>query len=314
MQSLRIMTYNVRYFSHVTRGLASTARAMSGIARSIAALDPLPDIICLQEVETASLRANLAHRRSGPEETQLSRLMELLHAAISAAGRNDAYAAYYFPAHTYALRTVNLYTTGLAILAHHDFTVAHHNAAAPQDITHRRLSAVRGLKQTRISAHLRFRHKSGHDIDIFNTHLSLPASLTRKFWLARDRMGYGDNQLEEAKNLVEFIDAEKTSDRFVVVGDFNALPESPVYRFLEERGLGDGFKRLVPGDGRKWPTAGFLNLRMHLDHLFAGPGIEWIDLEGSSPFGERMSSFHGLSDHVPLIARCRVRDQGEGSR
>ncbi len=307
MPSLRIMTYNVRYFSHVTRGLASTARAMSGIARAIAALEPLPDIICLQEVETASLRANVAHRRAAPDDTQLSRLMALLHAAIAAAGKSDAYAAYYFPAHAYRLRSLNLYTTGLAILAHQDFSVAHHNAGEPYDITHRRLRAIRGWKQTRISAHLRFQHKSGDTVDIFNTHLSLPASFTRKFWLGRERMGWGDNQLEEAKNLARFIDAEKASDRFVVVGDFNALPDSPVYRYLaEEVGLRDGFRRLVSVDERKWPTAGFLNLRMHLDHLFAGPEIEWVDLDGSRPFGERSSSFHGLSDHVPLIARCRV--------
>ncbi|MSP62181.1 MAG: hypothetical protein EXR72_17980 [Myxococcales bacterium] len=303
------MTYNVRYFSHGTRGLASTARAMQGIAKAIAALDPLPDIVCLQEVETSSLRANIAHRRVDPGDTQLSRLMALLHAAIGAAGKSDAYEAYYFPAHAYTLtRATNLYTTGLAILAHRDYHIGHHNAARPRDITHRRLQLVRGLKQTRISAHVRFEHKSGHSVDVFNTHLSLPASLTTKFWLSRNRMGYGENQLEEARNLVEFIDAEKASDRFIVVGDFNALPDSPVHRYLTDGcGLHDGFTLLGQSDARKWPTAGFLNLRMHLDHLLAGPGIEWLDLDGSDPFGARGSRFFGLSDHIPLIANCRVR-------
>jgi len=90
---LRVMTYNVRYFSHGTRGLAATARAMAGIAGAIAELETLPDIVCLQEVETASLRANLAHPRRGKGETQLSRLMELLHDAIDARGKVDRYAA-----------------------------------------------------------------------------------------------------------------------------------------------------------------------------------------------------------------------------
>src|SRR5579871_3358866 len=105
------MTYNVRYFSHGTRGLASTARAMHGIATAIADLDPLPHVVCLQEVETASLRANLAHPRREKEDTQLSRLMELLHAEIAARGKQDQYAAYYFPADSYSItRATNLYT------------------------------------------------------------------------------------------------------------------------------------------------------------------------------------------------------------
>src|SRR5262245_58835646 len=129
MAALRLMTYNVRYFSHGTRGLAATARAMAGIARAIAELEPLPDIVCLQEVETASLRANLAHPRRDKDDTQLSRLMELLHASIAVRGRSDTYAAYYFPAHAYTLtRATNLFTTGLAILAHTDFVVDRHNA------------------------------------------------------------------------------------------------------------------------------------------------------------------------------------------
>jgi endonuclease/exonuclease/phosphatase family metal-dependent hydrolase len=312
MATIRIMTYNVRYFSHGTRGLASTRRSMAGIARAIAELDPLPDIVCLQEVETASLRANLAHWRERKDDTQLSRLMALLHRELSEAGKEDGYEGYYFPAHAYTLtRATNFFTTGLAILARRGFSVDRHNAEAPRDITHRRLQLVRGLKQTRISAHLRIAHPSGQTIDIFNTHLSLPATWTAEFWFSRNRMGYGRNQLVEAKNLVNFIDGERTSDRFLVVGDFNALPGSTVYRYLtEERGLVDAFCTVAGCDAdelRRWPTAGFLNLRMHLDHVFTGPGIEWIDFDESDPFGRRGARFHGLSDHVPLIARCRVR-------
>jgi endonuclease/exonuclease/phosphatase family metal-dependent hydrolase len=284
---------------------------MRGIARAIAALDPLPHIVCLQEVETASLRANLAHPRATPGETQLARLMDELHAQIVAAGKADTYQAYYFPAHAYTLsKATNLYTTGLAILAHRDFTIHHHNADRPMDITHRRIRLVRGLKQTRISAHVRFDHVCGRSVDIFNTHLSLPASLAREFWLSRDRMGYGKNQLEEAKKLANFIDQERASDRFIVVGDFNALPGSPVHRFLtDERGLRDAFRvthRTDDSEDRKFATAGFLNLRMRLDHVFTGGGIDWLDFDDTAPFGKK-SPFHGLSDHVPLIARCRLR-------
>ena len=46
-----------------------------------------------------------------------------------------------------------------------------------------------------------------------------------------------------------------------------------------------------------------MRLRMHLDHLFSGNGVRWLDMEGTQPFGDRSSPFFGKSDHMPLIAR-----------
>jgi len=45
---------------------------------------------------------------------------------------------------------------------------------------------------------------------------------------------------------------------------------------------------------------------MHLDHVFAGRGIRWLDFDETHPFGDRTAAFHGLSDHMPMVARCRV--------
>ena len=238
MPAVRVITYNVRYFGHGTRGLASTAKSMERIAGALATLDPLADVICLQEVETTSLRSNLAHP-SPDGETQLERLMAMLHRALHVAGKRDTYEAYYFPAHAYKLSAAPLYTTGLAVIAKRDFNVSHHNALEPHDITHRRsrIHPVKKLKQTRICAHLRVVHKSGLDLDIFNTHLSLPTTFSSAFWLEPRRMGWGPNQLEEAMNLARFVTKERKSERFVVVGDFNALPGSPVYRALRDIGL-----------------------------------------------------------------------------
>src|SRR5438045_2454421 len=70
-EPLRIMTYNVRYFGHATRGIASTGKAILRIAKSIAGMEPTPDLVCLQEVETQSIRSNSMTRRWYPEETQL---------------------------------------------------------------------------------------------------------------------------------------------------------------------------------------------------------------------------------------------------
>jgi endonuclease/exonuclease/phosphatase family metal-dependent hydrolase len=311
MSPLRILSYNVRYFGHGTRGLASTSAAMRRIAEAISALEPLPAIVCLQEVETRSLRSTVAHRG---EDTQLERFMQMLSVALAGARRPDAYDAYYFPAHAYRISArTHAYTTGLAVLAHADFAVDHHNAEMPHDITHRRLHPIRRFKQTRICAHVRFRHRTARaagPIDVFNTHLSLPSTLSRAFWTQPRRMGWGPNQIEEARNLVRFVERERKSDRFVVVGDFNALPGSPVYRCLvEEHGWIDAFAlryRLSLDELAGWPTAGFMRMRMHLDHVFGGRAIRWIDFDDTHPFGDRTAPFHGLSDHMPMVARCRV--------
>ncbi len=310
MRPVRVITYNVRYFGHGTRGLASTSKAMDRIAGALASLDPLADIICLQEVETTSLRSNFAHP-SPDGETQLERLMSRLHTALHAAGKRDLYEAYYFPAHTYRLSVTPIYTTGLAVIARRDFKVSHHNAGSPHDITFRKIHPVKKLKQTRICAHLRVEHDSGFDLDIFNTHLSLPTTFSREFWLEPRRMGWGPNQLEEAKNLLGFVKKEKRSDRFLLVGDFNALPGSPVYRMLLESGLlCDPFAlhfRFGEEDLVGWPTAGFMNLRMHLDHVFSGNALEWRDFDGCHKFGQKNGLFGGLSDHVPILGSFIVR-------
>ena len=51
----------------------------------------------------------------------------------------------------------------------------------------------------------------------------------------------------------------------------------------------------------KWPTAGFMNLRMHLDHMFSGEGLRWLDFDDTHRFGQRNGVFRGLSDHVPIV-------------
>jgi endonuclease/exonuclease/phosphatase family metal-dependent hydrolase len=309
---LRILSYNVRYFGHATRGLASTKAAMNRIARALSGLEPVPAIVCLQEVETRSLRSTVAHRG---EETQLERFMQMLSAALADESKADAYKAYYFPAHAYRLSSgTHVYTTGLAVLAHADYAVDQHNAGTPHDITHRRMHAIRRFKQTRICAHVRFRHRTERSwgpVDVFNTHLSLPSAMSRAFWTEPRRLGWGPNQIEEAKNLVRFVDRQRTSDRFVVVGDFNALPGSPVYKYLvEEHGWIDAFAqryRLSQKELEGWPTAGFMQMRMHLDHVFCGGGLKWLDFDDTCVFGDRTARFHGLSDHMPMVGRCRVR-------
>ena len=308
-EPLRVMTYNVRYFGHPTRGIASTGKAITRIARTIASMETTPDLICLQEVETQSIRSTSMTRLWFPEETQLDRLMTELTAALRHAKKTEHFTAYYFPAHKYRLtERTNIYTTGLAVLAKDTLDVAHHNAESPHDITHRRMA--RRLKQTRICAHVAFEREDGLRFDVFNTHLSLPSFLSKAFWTGDARMGFGKNQVTEAEEVLRFVERARKSDNFLIVGDFNSLPGSPVDRLLrEEGGLLDAFRTIhgepTDKEARSFGTAGFLNLRMHLDHVYSSPGTRWLDFEGTEKFGAG-GDFDGLSDHVPLIGRCKM--------
>src|SRR5712671_40946 len=116
VEPLRILSYNVRYFGHALRGLASTRMGKRSIARGIASLAPLPHIVCLQEVETSSLRSTLAFRPAKPEETQLESFMAELERAFQELDRPFPYEAFYFRAHANRIGTRALSTMGLAVV------------------------------------------------------------------------------------------------------------------------------------------------------------------------------------------------------
>ena len=315
---LRIVTYNVRYFGHALKGLASTRASQRGIAARLAALVPLADLVCLQEIETISLRSRLAFGRSPGNpgalrgETQLESFMAQLERAFAERGAESPYEGFYFRAHVNQVRTIPIYTTGLAILVNRArVKVEDHNVESPDHITHHHVERWRDRKQTRICAHMRVTTLGGKPLHVFNTHLSLPTPFARQFWSERRRMGWGPNQLHEARTLWGFVARHARREPYVVCGDFNSAPGSPVWRYLvadvglrcpaAELGLVD------PARPSAFPTAGFLRLRMHLDHVFYGNGIRWLDLEGTRPFGDRAGAFAGLSDHVPIVGRFHVR-------
>lgn len=305
---LRIVSYNVRYFGHAMKGLASTRGPKRRVASALASLDPLPDVVCLQEVETASFRSSWAHKKAHPGETQLEAFMGRMQEVFAAQGRDMPYDAYYFRAHRYGVGEFSLYTTGLAILVHRRrLRVDRHNSEAPARITHNHVEALQDLKQSRICAHMRLRLPDDTPVHVFNTHLSLPTPFAREFWTTRDKMGSGINQLHEARALSQLVRQHSGGEPFLVCGDFNSPPGSPVFRYLAgEAGLTCAQKACGQIDGelpRAFPTAGFMHLRMHLDHIFSGPGVRWLDTDGTRPFGDPKSIFFGLSDHMPLIAR-----------
>jgi endonuclease/exonuclease/phosphatase family metal-dependent hydrolase len=308
MPPLRLASYNVRYFGHGLRGLAGTRRTQRLIAAAVASMDSPPDILCLQEVESVSLRSRVAHRPTRTPQTQLEAFMEELKEAFLQRSRPFLYEGYYFRAHAYRLGRLPLYTTGLAVILNtRRLRVRGHNAAAPASITHHYLHRWKDTKQTRICAQLQLEDDAGRSFTLFNTHLSLPTPFHRAYWTSRDKMGFGVNQLEEAKTLAAFVRTHARAGPFVVCGDFNSPPVSPVYRYLTEvAALTDvqvALGQVDPSSPRGFPTAGFLRLRMHLDHVFCGGSARWLDLDGTYPLGQRDNPFQGLSDHVPIIGR-----------
>lgn len=307
---MRLVTYNVRYFGHGLKGLASTAGSKQRIADALANLDPLPELIALQEVETRSIRSGIAHRGSGPVETQLEAFMRHLADRFRAAGKTLPYRAWYFPAHVYRLGPVKLYTTGLAVLVDtRRLEVLADNNQRPQPITHVVNERIRAVKQTRIAAHLHLADLHGHAFHLFNTHLSLPTAWAKEFWSQPQKMGFGLNQVKEAARVAEYAQQVAKGEPYLIVGDFNAAPATPVYSMLTgEAGLTgaqEALKQIDLRDPRAFSTAGFMHLRMHLDHIF-GREVSFLDLDGTHRFGAVESPFNGLSDHVPLISRFEL--------
>src|SRR5690606_13922281 len=288
-----------------------TRTGIRRIARMVASLDPIVDVVCLQEVESRSLRASFSTwgTREAPQG-QLEVLMAELRRALRERGRSEEYVAHYFPAHTYRITDrTNLYTTGLAILVRGRLSVVEQNLGRADDITLRRRMAR--LKQTRICAHVTVEDPIlRRRVDVFNTHLSLPGVFYREFWQSQRRMGFGPNQVAEARRIAAAIAHRRTSDDVVLVGDFNAAPGSPVDRVIQdEAGLVDALGRTLDHErAERWSTAGFMRARMNIDRIYSSPGVRWLDFQGSVPFDEHAApsfrsrfGFGGLSDHVPLF-------------
>src|SRR5215475_2581649 len=177
---LRIVSYNVRYFGHALRGLATTRTSLERIGQKLTSLTPLADVICLQEVETRSLRSTLAFRGTN---TQLEAVMAAFEAAFARSKLVFPYDAFHFRAHSYQFRSTTLYTTGLAVIVNRNrLRVEGHNVLTPHAITHHHVARLKDTKQSRICAHVRLATPEGQGFHVFNTHLSLPTPFTREFW------------------------------------------------------------------------------------------------------------------------------------
>lgn len=302
MRPITVMTWNVRYFGHGLRGLSSTEGGMRRVASALASLDELPDLVALQEVETRSMRAGL---RGLP---QLDRFLRVLDDALAHVGRPERFSGIYYPAHRYKLGPIPpMYTTGLAMLVGPRLDVDVDNADAPHDITHVRIPSFRRLKQRRVVAHARVRVRgSAETLDVFNTHMSLPAFFEVGPTQVSERMGDGSNQVAEVRALLDYVATRRVGPS-VIVGDFNTRPGSPTYQAVLDAGFTDAFAHANELDEaalHAHATAGFASRRMHIDHMFSSPDVRWARVD-SDRFGMG-GRFHGISDHNPKIGRLTL--------
>ncbi|MBT9560227.1 MAG: endonuclease/exonuclease/phosphatase family protein [Myxococcales bacterium] len=305
---IRLLSWNVRYFSHATRGITSLDQTQRGIASVIAKMDPQPDIIALQELDDFSIRSVIGRAggrsKRGEPVSNFDRFFESLNRESLERG-GHLYQAQFYPAQGHK-GGLPLYSTGLGILYRSSLQQVDHNGPEPHDITHRRISQLSKLKQKRICAWGRFRDGE-QEFDVFNTHLSLPAFLKRASGPTGGRFGESDNQVKEIESLLDFVSRTSDLDATVLVGDFNALPGSRVYSTVAER-LRDAHATHIgapPDHMVHMHSAGFMNLRYRLDHVFAGRRIQFHDFHDTAPYG-RTHPWVALSDHSPLVGRFSV--------
>lgn len=302
MRPITVMTWNVRYFGHGLRGLSSTEGGMRRAATALASLDELPDMIALQEVETRSFRAGLGGL------PQLARFLRVLDDTLEERGRPERFSGLYYPAHRYKLGPMPpVYTTGLAMLVGDRLDVDADNSDAPHDITHVRIPSFRRLKQRRVVAHARVRLRGTEQtLDVFNTHMSLPAFFEVGPTRVPERMGHGSNQVAEVRALLDYVESRRAGAS-VIVGDFNTRPGSPTYQHIVSAGFHDAFalaNDLDEAAMHDHATAGFASRRMHIDHMFSTPDVSWAQVD-SDRYGTR-GRFHGISDHTPKIGRLSL--------
>ena len=268
---MRLLTWNVRYFGHATRGLRATTARLQAIAAALARSDA--DLVALQEVEGPSLRGGLGRG-------QADRLAEALHAAGS-----RRWTVLPFPAHRYAVGAVAVTAPGLLWLVREGLEVEDHGAT---EITHVRLPAAEAVKQRRIAAWIRL-----PGVTVVNTHLSLPAFLEVGLHRLPEAMGHGSNQAEEVHNLLSVVDRVAPGPA-VVAGDLNSAPGSPAHGALLDAGFVD------PWADDPVHTAGFGPRRMAIDHVL-GRGVGLHD--PSRWTVDDAGPYTGLSDHVPKAVR-----------
>lgn len=172
---------------------------------------------------------------------------------------------------------------GNAILAHHPMVATHEVKLAPLD-------------DYRVAAHVRLA-VHGRLLDAYVTHLHHTTE--------------GDSiRARQVLDLLAFMDTTRAPGALLLGGDFNAAPDAPELRPIQER-LADTYALLHPGEAT--PPITTLNIAMghsprRIDYIFAGP--DHLQTVASEIFLDApTTSGVWASDHFGVWTRFRWADQ-----
>ena len=115
-------------------------------------------------------------------------------------------------------------------------------------------------------------------------------------------------RLHQAEALVggDWIGHPDCADPAVLLGDFNAPPQSRSYRLLASR-LRDA--QLSNPNGEPQATFHTRAPVLRLDHVFVTPAVEVV---AAAPVRTPLARV--ASDHFPLMAELRIKDGAESAR
>ena len=227
----------------------------------------------------------------------------------------DAYEAYYFPAHAYRLsaRHQAVHDGARHPRALRTSSVDHHNAESPHDITHRRLHAIRRIKQTRICAHLRFRHRSGapSSPSTSSTRISACRAPCRAS-SGRSRGAWAgvptSSRRREPREVRRARARERPLRRGRRLQRAAGLARLPV----PGRRARVGRRLRPPLQASRGGADELAHRGLHAHADAPRPRVHGARACAGStsttpiPSAIATAPFHGLSDHVPMVARCRL--------
>ena len=151
--------------------------------------------------------------------------------------------------------------------------------------------------------------------------------LRKGLWTAAEGVVYDDLDADEREEFELMADRGEFLEHAMVFGNHYGTPRAPVEalliqgrdvlfdvdwqgaRALRAAGCSDAFGAYHEWDEEtlvNWPTAGFMNMRMHLDHVFCSDALRWLHFDGSHKFGQKNGTFRGLSDHVPIVGTFTI--------
>jgi endonuclease/exonuclease/phosphatase family metal-dependent hydrolase len=124
----------------------------------------------------------------------------------------------------------------------------------------------------------------GAELQVLNTHLGL---------VGRERMAQVERLLGP-----EWLGGGEARDPLILLGDFNMLSRSRVYRRLASR-FGDAAR--APGVARPGPTFPTRFPTLRIDHVFATPSVKVRRLDVPRTALSRLAS-----DHLPLVVDFEI--------